>query len=73
MTKFAQSRGEWPGSRRTFLDERFDDGRVDAVGAREADDPRERLGGPRRVEAADGGGRRDDARVGGTRRALPLE
>ena len=63
----AQSRGEWPGSRRTFLEGRVEGARVEAEreelgGAREAD------GGTRRAAAVEGGGRRVEERVGGTRR-----
>lgn len=52
LTRCAQSRGEWPGARRTFFDGREEGGREDDVGARD------REGGVRRVEAAEGGGRR---------------
>lgn len=55
--RWAQSRGEWPGSRITFLDGRDDGARVEVVGARDAVvGARERNGGPRRVEAAEEGG-----------------
>lgn len=70
--RFAQSSGEWPGSSCTFLEGRCEDGRVDAVGAEEEGAPRERLGGARRVEAIDGGGRRVEDNVGGTLRELLL-
>ena len=57
--KCAQSRGEWPGSRITFLDGRDEGARVEVVGARDvAVGAREREGGPRRVDAVEGGGRR---------------
>ena len=57
--KCAQSRGEWPGSRMTFLDGRDDGARVEVVGARDVVvGAREREGGLRRVDAAEGGGRR---------------
>lgn len=35
LTRCAQSRGEWPGARRTFFDGREEGGRLEAVGARE--------------------------------------
>ena len=57
--RWAQSRGEWPGSRITFLDGRDDGARVEVVGARDVVvGAGERDGGPRRVDAAEGGGRR---------------
>lgn len=52
----AQSSGEWPGARRTFLEGREAAGRVEAVGARE--DFFVAVGGTRREEAAEGRGRR---------------
>ena len=52
LVRCAQSRGECPGSRITFLEGRWEDGRVEVVGEGE--------GGARREDAADGGGRRDD-------------
>ena len=63
----AQSRGEWPGSRRTFLEGRLDGERVE-VEREEIGGAREREGGARRVEAAEGGGRRDVESFGGARR-----
>lgn len=55
----AQSRGEWPGSRITFLDGRDDGARVEVVGARDVVvGAREWEGGLRRVDAVEGGGRR---------------
>ena len=57
--RWAQSRGEWPGSRINFLDGRDDGARVEVVGARDVlVGAREREGGPRRVDAAEGDGRR---------------
>lgn len=57
--KWAQSSGEWPGSRITFLDGRDNGARVEVVGARDVVvGAREREGGPRKVDAAEGGGRR---------------
>lgn len=53
-TRAAQSRGEWPGARRTFFEGREEAGREEDVGAREE------VGGLRRREAAEGGGRRVD-------------
>ena len=63
----AQSRGEWPGSRRTFLEGRLDGERVEVVGAREVvvGGAREREGEPRRIDAVDGGGRRAMDGLGG--------
>ncbi len=55
--RWAQSRGEWPGERRTFLEGRREGDKVEVErdgGARE----REGGGGARRVEAVEGGGRR---------------
>ena len=64
--RWAQSRGEWPGSRITFLDGRDDGARVEVVGARDVVvGAREREGGPRRVDAAEGGGRRGVDGFGG--------
>lgn len=63
----AQSRGEWPGSRRTFLEGRVEGERVD-VEREEFGGAREREGGARRVDAVEGGGRRVVERVGGGRR-----
>ncbi len=63
----AQSRGEWPGSRRTFREGRAEGARVDVEGAREeVDGFRDEEGGARSVEAADGGGRRLVEGFGGT-------
>ena len=57
--KWAQSSGEWPGSRITFLDGRDNGARVEVVGARDVVvGAREREGGPRRVDAAERDGRR---------------
>lgn len=61
LTRCAQSRGEWPGARRTFFDGREEGGRLEAVG------PREREKGTRREEAAEGGGRRVEDGLGGAR------
>lgn len=63
----AQSRGEWPGSRRTFLEGRVEGERVE-VEREEFGGAREREGGARRVEAVEGGGRRVVESVGGARR-----
>ena len=64
--RWAQSRGEWPGSRITFLDGRDDGARVEVVGASDVVvGARERDGGPRRVDAAEGGGRRGVDGFGG--------
>lgn len=66
----AQSSGEWPGSRSTFLDGRAEGARVDVEGAREElGGAREREGGARNVDAVDGGGRRDVEGFGGVRLA----
>lgn len=62
----AQSRGEWPGSRRTFLEGRAEGERVE-VDREEVGGAREREGGARRVEAVEGGGRRVVESVGGAR------
>lgn len=52
--KCAQSSGECPGERRTFLEGREEGDRVDVEGAREPDGgARDREGGARRAEAAD--------------------
>lgn len=63
----AQSRGEWPGLRRTFLEGREEGERVDVEGASEPV-VGERLdfvvGGVRRVEAVEGGGRREEVGLG---------
>ena len=57
--RWAQSRGEWPGSRSTFLEALFAGGSVDIEGAREVlDGLSEADGGARSEEADDGGGRR---------------
>ena len=61
LTRCAQSRGEWPGARRTFFEGREEGGREEVVGARE------REGGTRREEAAEGGGRRVEDGLGGAR------
>ena len=63
----AQSRGEWPGSRRTFLEGRLEGARVE-VEREEIGGAREREGGARRVEAVEGGGRRVVESLGGARR-----
>ncbi len=63
----AQSRGEWPGSRRTFFEGRLEGERVE-VEREEVGGAREREGGARRVEAVEGGGRRVAESVGGARR-----
>lgn len=56
--RWAQSRGEWPGSRMTFLEGRFEGASVDIEGPREEEKGlRELDGGARRVVAAEGGGR----------------
>lgn len=57
LVRRAQSRGEWPGARRTFLDLRWEGGWVDVVGAREVV-----VGRARVVDAADGrgGGRSEE-------------
>ena len=59
MVSEAQSRGEWPGLRRTFLEGREVGGSVDIEGWRvDCEDGGVELGGVRRVDAAEGGGRR---------------
>ena len=59
MVSEAQSRGEWPGFRRTFLDGREFGGSVEIEGWRvDCEGERVDLGGVRRVDAAEGGGRR---------------
>ena len=64
--RYAQSRGEWPGSRRTFFDGRAEGERIDVVGAiEEVGGAGEREGGPRRVDAEEGGGRRVFEGLGG--------
>lgn len=60
--RWAQSRGEWAGARRTFLEGRVEAGRVEVVGERVE------RGGARRVEAEEGGGRRVEVVVGMGRR-----
>lgn len=59
LVRCAQSRGEWPGSSWTFLEGRAEGARVEVEGARREDVAGFRPGGARRVEAVDGGGRRD--------------
>ncbi len=54
--RWAQSRGEWPGERRTFLDWREEGDRVEVEREREREEVG--VGGARRVEAVEGGGRR---------------
>jgi hypothetical protein len=69
LMRWAQSSGEWPGERRTFFEGREKGERVEVEGAREdVRGPRDRDGGPRRVEAAEGGGRRFDEGLGGALR-----
>ena len=59
MIRCAQSRGEWPGARRTFLEGRDEGERVDEeAGIGKEGRARDREGGARRDEATDGGGRR---------------
>lgn len=59
LIRWAQSSGEWPGERRTFFEEREEGESVEFEGASEVDwGPRDRDGVARRVEAAEGGGRR---------------
>ena len=70
LTRFAQSSGEWPGSRRTFLEGRLAEGRVELVGAREEGAMDERDNGVRRVGAAEGGGRSSPEILGGARRLV---
>lgn len=54
--RYAQSSGEWPGSRRTFLDERLEGARVDVDrGREEVEGASDRDGGVWRLEAAGGG------------------
>lgn len=71
-TKWAQSRGEWPGSRRTFLEGRRGGGRVDVerrgVVVGRVEGGRDR-GGWRRVA----GGRVDEGAGGGFRRGCVEE
>lgn len=67
VVRWAQSRGEWPGSRRTFLEGRVDGERVE-VEREEVDGARDRERGARREEAIEGGGRRVVERVGAARR-----
>ena len=55
----AQSSGEWPGSRRTFLEGRVEGGRVEVDGERSEDVEGVRPGGTRKMEAAEGGGWRE--------------
>lgn len=63
----AQSRGEWPGSRRTFLEGRLEGERVE-VEREEGGGARVREGGWRWVDAVEGVGRRGVERVGRARR-----
>ena len=64
--RWAQSRGEWPGLRRTFFGGRAGGASVEVLGAREDDEgTREPFGGARNVEAAEGGGQRVVESVGG--------
>lgn len=65
--KCAQSRGEWPGSRRTFFEGR-EEGESVEVEREEIGGARELEGGARSVEAVEGGGRSVVERVGGDRR-----
>jgi len=70
----AQSRGEWPGSRRTFLDGRIDGAKVDIEGARDRLDAFAGPdGGARNVEAAEGGGRRVVEGLGGVLNVAVVE
>ena len=57
LVRRAQSRGEWPGERMTFLLLRDEGGWVDVVGARELFGA-DLEDGARRVDAAEGGGAR---------------
>jgi hypothetical protein len=67
--RWAQSSGEWPGERRTFFEGREEGERVEVEGAREDGvEARDRDGGPRRFEAAEGGGRRVDDGLSGALR-----
>lgn len=67
--RWAQSSGEWPGERRTFFEGREEGERVEVEGAREDGvGGRDRDDGPRRVEAAEGGGRRVDDGLSGALR-----
>lgn len=65
--RYAQSSGEWPGSRRTFFEGRVEGDRVEAE-REDVGGAREREGGARSVDAVEGGGRRVVERVGGARR-----
>ena len=56
----------------TFLEGREEGARVDVVGARESE-PRERVGGVRSEEAAEGGGRSDVEGLGGILKAKGVE
>ena len=68
----AQSRGEWPGVRMTFLEGRAEGARVEEVAAKEENLPvvKDFGGGPRSVEASDGGGLREFPNFGSGRSAL---
>ena len=69
----AQSKGEYPGSRTTFLGGRKDGGSVDVDAARPASvSPGRRDGGPRRAAAEEGGGLREPFSFGKGRRAEGL-
>ena len=72
-SRCAQSRGEWPGSRRTFFGRRALGARVEVEGAREDGGAREREGGARRVEAVEGGGRMGVEGLGGARPVVLFE
>lgn len=64
--RWAQSRGEWLGSRRTFFEGREPGARVEVEGARDVRGGLRVFGvGARRVEAAEGGGRRAVEGLGG--------
>lgn len=54
--RFAQSSGEWPGVSMTFREGRDNGGSVEAVATERDAKAGVRFGGPRRAEAADGGG-----------------
>ena len=68
----AQSRGEWPGERMIFLKGRVGGARVEEVTADKDVLPRadDLGGGPRSVEASEGGGLRELDSFGSGRRAL---